>query len=131
MTVISNKAIRTLGLLNRILFPCSQSVKFIAYKMFIRPQHEHANGVWNPYTRNVLRKLNKYKEIHSDSFFRNTIKILIPHISLTVQIYILFIHVGSINKHPCFTKFITALLTYILHLICNMLTISQADLITP
>ena len=41
------------------------------------------------------------------------------------------IHVGSFNKQPCFTKFITTLLTYVLHLIYNMQTISQAELITP
>ena len=46
------------------------------------------------------------------------------------EIWIPVICVGSLNKQPCLTKFITTLLTFVLHLIHNMLTISLAELIT-
>ena len=50
VTRISNKASRTLGLLKRTLSPYSQNVKSIANKILVRPQHEYASEVWNPYT---------------------------------------------------------------------------------
>ena len=80
---ISNKASRMLGLLKSTLSPCSQNVKSIAYKMLVRPQLEYASDVWNLYTKPVLKKLNKFKEIHAVSSFRNTVKTLTPHFSLT------------------------------------------------
>ena len=50
---IYDKASRTLGLLKRTLFPCSQNVKSIAYKMLVRPQLEYASEVWNLYASEV------------------------------------------------------------------------------
>ena len=79
---------------------------------------------------NVIIKLNKFKEIHSDSSFMNTVETLTPQFSLTGKTYIPFIHVGSFNKQLYITKFITTLMTYVLHHIYNMLTISEAELIT-
>ena len=125
---IYNKASRTLGLLKRTLSPCSQSVKSIAYKMLVRPQLEYASEVWNPYTMKCIQKI---EQIQRNSSFMNTVETQTPLFSLTGKTLIPFMHVGSFNRQPCFSKFITTLLTYVLHLIYNMQTISQAELITP
>ena len=61
----------------------------------------------------------------------NTVETLTPLFSLTGEALTPFIHEGSFNRQPCFTKFITTLLTYVLHPTYNMQTISQAELITP
>ena len=54
-----NRASRTLGLLKRTLSPCSQNVKSIAYKMFVRTQLEYASEVWNPYTMKCIKKMEQ------------------------------------------------------------------------
>ena len=59
ITKISNKVSRTLGLLKRTLFPCSQNVKSIAYKMLVRPQLEYASEVWSPYTMKCIKKIEQ------------------------------------------------------------------------
>ena len=59
VTKIYNKASRTLGLLERTLTPCSQSVKSVAYKMLVRPQLEYASEVWNPHTMKCIQKIEK------------------------------------------------------------------------
>jgi len=46
---ISTKANRTLGIVRRILKPCSTDVKSRAYISLVRPQLEYASAVWNPY----------------------------------------------------------------------------------
>ena len=53
------------------LIPLLKSVKSIAYKMPVRPQHEYASEVCNPYTMKCIKKVNKFKEIHADSSFMN------------------------------------------------------------
>ena len=83
VTKISNKASRTLGLHKRTLSPCSQNVKYIAYKMLVRPQLEYASEVWNPYAMKCIQKLKKFQEIHADSSFMKTVETLTPLFSLT------------------------------------------------
>ena len=67
---IYNKASRTLRLLKRTLFPCSQNVKSITYKMLVRPQHEYASEVWNPYAMKCIQKI---EQIQRNSSFMNTV----------------------------------------------------------
>ena len=83
----SNNASRTLGLLIRTLSPCSQNVKSIAYKMLVRPQLEYAIEVWNPYTMKCIQKIEKFKEIHADSSFMNTVETMTLLFSLTFPLY--------------------------------------------
>ena len=92
--------------------------------MLVRPQLEYAGEVWIPYTMKCIKKI---EQIQRNSSIMNTVETLTPLFSLTGQTLIPFIHVGSFNKQPSFTKFITTLLTYILHLTYNMQTISQAE----
>ena len=80
VTKISNKARRTLGLLKRTSSPCSQNVKSIAYKMFLRPQLEYASEVWSPYTMKCIKKI---EQVQRNSSFMNTVETLIPLFSLT------------------------------------------------
>ena len=56
VTKISNKASRILGLLERALTPCSQSVKSIACTMLVRPHIEYTSEVWSQYTMKCMRK---------------------------------------------------------------------------
>ena len=77
---IYNKASRTLGLLKRTLFPCSQNVKSIAYKMLVRPQLEYASEVWSPYTMKCIKKI---EQIQRNSSFMNTVETLTHLFSLT------------------------------------------------
>ena len=115
VTKLSNKASRTLGLLKRTLSPCSQNVKSIAYKMLVCPQLEYACEVWSPYTMKCIKKIEQIQRNSCRFIFyeyrRDTdTSLLINRLNLYS-----FIHVGSFNKQPCFTKFITTLLTYVLH----------------
>ena len=53
------KASRTLGLLKRTLSPCSQNVRYIAYKMLVRPQLEYASDVWIPFAMKCIKKIEQ------------------------------------------------------------------------
>ena len=71
--------------------------------MLVRSQLEYASEVWSPYTIKCINKIEKFKEIHADSSFMNTVETLTPLFSLTGLTLIPFIHVGSFKKQTCFT----------------------------
>lgn len=50
---VSNKANRTLGLLNIIFHTCT-SVKENAYKSLVRPKLEYCRAVWDPFNNNKI-----------------------------------------------------------------------------
>ena len=79
-------------------------------KMLFHHQFEYANEVWNSHTIKCNKKTEQSHAM-SDAFFGNTVEILKHHFSVTGYVYDYFIHVGSFNKQPCFTKFITTYLT--------------------
>ena len=55
----SNKASSALGLHKGTIYPCSQNVKSIAFKMFIHPQLEHANEVHKPCTIKYIKEIDQ------------------------------------------------------------------------
>ena len=109
------------------LSPCSQNVKSIAYKMLVRPQLEYASEVWNPYTMKCIQKIEQIQ--------RNSCRFIFHEYCRDTDTSLLInrLNVDSLytRRQPCFTKFITTLLTYVFHPIYNMQAISQAELITP
>ena len=58
---ICTKANRTLGLLRRTLFSCSQNVKEAAYKVMVHLILEYGTSVWDPHTGKLQRELEKFK----------------------------------------------------------------------
>ena len=54
---ITNKGNKVLGFLRRNLKICSQRVKELAYKTFVRPTVEYACTVWDPHVQQEINKL--------------------------------------------------------------------------
>ena len=71
VTKISNKASRTFGLLKRTLFPSSQNVKSIGYKLLVCPQLEYSSEVWNPYTMKCIQKIEQIPRNSCRFIFHN------------------------------------------------------------
>ena len=67
---VSNKANRTMGLLQRNLYTCSQSVKENAYKSLVRPKLEYCSAVWDPHNKNTKTTLEKVQQ-HAARFLCN------------------------------------------------------------
>ena len=57
----SSKANRTLGFVIRNLHQCPQDIKVSAYKTLVRPLVEYSSSVWEPYTKNLINKLESVK----------------------------------------------------------------------
>ena len=53
----SSKSNRTLGFVMRNLHQCPQDIKVSAYKTLVRPLVEYSSSVWEPYTKNLINKL--------------------------------------------------------------------------
>ena len=99
--------------------------------MLVRPQLEYASEVWSPYTMKCIKKIEQIQRnscrFISHEYRRDTdTSLLINRLNL----YSLYTR-KLIQQATMSTKFITTLLTYVLHLIYNMQDISQAELITP
>lgn len=62
MTIICNKANRTLGLLKRNLSFCSEDVKLQAYKGLIRPILDYASAVWDPHQLYLQEQLESVQK---------------------------------------------------------------------
>ena len=56
---INSKANRTLGLLKRTLKLRSRHLKATAFKTIVRPVIEYASSVWDPYTEDNIKKLER------------------------------------------------------------------------
>ena len=59
ITDICNKANKTLGFLRRNVKTTSERLKNAAYKAFVRPVLEYASPVWDPFTANNIKGLEK------------------------------------------------------------------------
>ena len=131
VTIFFNKASRTLGLLRITLSPCSQNVKYIAYKMLVRPQLEYASEVWNPYAMKCIKTIGQIQ--------RNSCRFIFHEYRRDTDTSLLINRLNLDSLYTCrliqqasmFSKIHYDLLTHVLHLICNMQTISQTELITP
>ena len=60
---ISKKANNTLGFLRRNIKIHSESLKFSAYKVLVRPQLEYCSTVWCPFTDSNISKLEAVQRI--------------------------------------------------------------------
>ena len=52
-----SKSQRTLNLIRRNLYECSQNTKELAYKTLVRPSLEYASCVWDPFQTNHIHRL--------------------------------------------------------------------------
>ena len=52
-----SKANRVLGAVRRNLHPCTTDIKSTAYKSLVRPHLEYSGTVWDPYTVDLINKL--------------------------------------------------------------------------
>ena len=59
---ITQKANRSLSLISRNLYDCSQKVKETAYISFVRPNLEYASSVWDPTLKKEINALEKVQE---------------------------------------------------------------------
>ena len=56
-----NKASRVLGLLKHTLFDYPDNVKKLAYSTLCRPIIEYGADVWDPYTKDLITKLEVFQ----------------------------------------------------------------------
>jgi hypothetical protein len=54
---VTSKANKTLGFLRRNLNKCLQDIKESACKSLVRPHHEYASAVWDPYRQCHINKI--------------------------------------------------------------------------
>ena len=54
---ITAKANRALGFIRRNLHPCPRDLKVFAYQTIVRPHLEYCSSVWDPYTQDMVTKL--------------------------------------------------------------------------
>ena len=59
ISVIVNKAYRTLYMMMRVFRGCSKEVKEMAYKSIVRPQLEFASSAWDPFQDYLIRELER------------------------------------------------------------------------
>ena len=59
ITDVCNKANKTLDFLRRNIKTTNQRLKNAAYKTFVRPVLEYASPVWDPFTANNIKALEK------------------------------------------------------------------------
>ena len=57
-----SKANRVLGAVHRNLHPCHTDIKSTAYKSLVRPHLEYSATVWDPYTTDLINKLEAVQQ---------------------------------------------------------------------
>ena len=75
------KGTKTLGLLRRILHPCSKEVKKKAYEALVRSTMEYATSTWSPHTKQNQTKLEQMQrqlqDLFSDYSYFNSVTTII------------------------------------------------------
>ena len=127
----SSKASRTHCLPKTTLSPCSLNAISIAYTMLVRPQLEYASEFWNPYTMKCIKKIEQIQ--------RNSCRFIFHEYRRDTDTSLL---INRLNLDSLYTRRLIQqatmlyqiyfnLVAYVLHVIFNMQTTYQAELITP
>ena len=68
---IEAKATRSLGFVKRNLYPCSESIKQLAYTTIVRPNLEYASAVWDPYRQGQIDKIEAVQQCRARFIKKN------------------------------------------------------------